>query len=126
MKRDTFYKCEICGNMVVKVVEGGGQVTCCGQPMNVIEPNTNDAAQEKHVPDVSVDGDVIAVNVGSVDHPMADDHYIQWIYVVTEEGVIARCLKPGEAPHADIVLGGQKPLSVLEYCNKHGLWKTEL
>ena len=126
MKRDTFYKCEICGNMVVKVVEGGGQVTCCGQPMSIIEPNTNDAAQEKHVPDVSVDGDVIAVNVGSVDHPMADDHYIQWIYVVTEEGVIARCLKPGEAPHADIVLVGQKPLSVLEYCNKHGLWKTEL
>lgn len=126
MKRDTFYKCEICGNMVVKVVEGGGQVTCCGQPMKEIEPNTNDAAQEKHVPDVSVDGDVIAVNVGSVDHPMAEDHYIQWVYVVTEDGVIARCLKPGDAPHADIVLGGQKPLSVLEYCNKHGLWKTEL
>ena len=126
MKRETFYRCATCGNIVVKVVDGGGEICCCKQPMQVIEANTSDAAKEKHVPDVKVDGDKIIVNVGSVDHPMEEDHYIQWIYVVTEEGVLARCLKPGEAPHAELVLGGQKPLAVYEYCNKHGLWKFEL
>ena len=112
MKRETFYRCATCGNIVVKVVDGGGEICCCKQPMQVIEANTSDAAKEKHVPDVKVDGDKVIVNVGSVDHPMEEDHYIQWIYVVTEEGVLARCLKPGEAPHAELVLGGQKPLAV--------------
>ena len=126
MKRTTFYKCEKCGNIVVKVVEGGGILSCCGQPMAIIQANTVDAAREKHVPAVTLEGDKIIVNVGEVDHPMQPEHFIQWIYVVTEEGVLARCLKPGEAPHAEIELGGQKPLEVYEYCNLHGLWKTEL
>ena len=126
MKRATFYRCAKCGNIVVKAYDGGGTLSCCGEPMGVIEPNTTDAANEKHVPVATLEGDKIIVNVGSVDHPMMDEHYIQWIYVVTEEGVIARCLKPGEAPRAEIVLGGQKPISVFEYCNLHGLWKTDL
>ncbi|MBE6471967.1 MAG: desulfoferrodoxin FeS4 iron-binding domain-containing protein [Coriobacteriaceae bacterium] len=126
MKRETFYRCPVCGNMVVKVVDGGGKLVCCGKPMEVIEPNTTDAAQEKHVPVVTVEGDVLTANVGSVDHPMEEDHFIEWIYVVTQEGVLAKCLKPGEAPRAEFALGGQKPLSVFEFCNKHGLWKTQL
>ena len=126
MKRSTFYRCEVCGNMVVKVADGAGQLVCCGQPMGVVEANSTDAAGEKHVPVAVREGDTLSVNVGSVDHPMLDEHSIQWVYVVTEEGVIARCLKPGEAPHADIVLGGQTPLEVFEYCNIHGLWKTTL
>lgn len=126
MKRDTFYRCEVCGNIVVKVNDGGGQLSCCGQPMTIIEPNTTDAAQEKHVPVATLEGDKIIVNIGSVDHPMIDEHFIQWIYVVTEDGVLARCLKPNEAPHAEIALGGQKPLAVYEYCNVHGLWKLDL
>ena len=126
MKRATFYRCPVCGNIVVKAYDGGGQLVCCGKPMEIIEPNTTDAATEKHVPVVTVEDDKIIVNVGSADHPMAEEHYIQWVYVVTEEGVLARCLKPGEAPHAEICLGGQKPLSVFEYCNLHGLWKVDL
>ena len=126
MKRSTFYRCERCGNIVVKVADGGGQLTCCGQAMTIIQPNTTDAAQEKHVPVVTLEDDKIVVNVGSVDHPMLEEHSIQWIYVVTEEGVLARCLKPGDAPHAEILLGGQKPLEVYEYCNLHGLWKLAL
>lgn len=126
MKRDTFYRCSVCGNIVVKVAEGGGTLACCGQPMEIIDANTTDAAKEKHVPAVTLDDDKIIVNIGDVDHPMLDAHFIQWIYVVTEEGVLARCLKPGEAPHAEISLGGQKPLAVYEYCNLHGLWKTQL
>ena len=126
MKRSTFYKCDVCDNIVVKVADGGGELCCCKQPMRVVEPNSTDAAGEKHVPVVERDGDKLVVNVGSVDHPMEDAHSIQWIYVVTEEGVIARCLKPGETPHAEISLGGQTPISVYEYCNLHGLWKAEL
>ena len=112
--------------MAVKVVDGGGELCCCKQPMRVVEANTTDAAAEKHVPEVSVKDNILYAQVGSVAHPMEEDHYIQWIYVVTEEGVIARCLKPGEAPEAAIELGSQTPLSVYEYCNKHGLWKTDL
>lgn len=126
MKRATFYRCAKCGNIVVKAVDGGGALTCCGEPMGEINPNTSDAAKEKHVPQVKVDAGKIIVNVGDVDHPMEEDHFIQWVYVVTEEGVLARCLKPGEAPHAEIDLGGQTPISVFEYCNKHGLWKADL
>ena len=126
MKRATFYQCAKCGNIVVKYVDGGGELVCCGEPMAIIDPNTTDAAQEKHVPAVTVDGDKIIVNVGSVDHPMEEKHFIQWIYVVTEDGVIARCQNPGDAPRAEIVLGGQKPIEVYEYCNLHGLWKTAL
>lgn len=126
MKRSTFYRCAKCGNIVVKVAEGAGQLTCCGEAMQVIEPNTTDAAQEKHVPVVTLEDDKIIVNVGDVDHPMEEAHSIQWVYVVTEEGVLARCLKPGEAPHAEIALGGQTPIEVYEYCNLHGLWKLAL
>lgn len=126
MKRATFYRCEICGNIVVKAHDGGGKLSCCGQQMKVIDPNTTDAATEKHVPVVRLEGDSIIVNVGSVDHPMEEEHFIQWIYVVTREGVLARCLKPGEAPHAEIALGGQTPVSVFEFCNLHGLWKVDL
>ena len=68
----------------------------------------------------------VPVNVGSVDHPMEEKHFSQWIYVVTEDGVIARCLNPGDAPRAEIILGGQKPIEVYEYCNLHGLWKLAL
>ena len=126
MKRSTFYKCDVCGAMAVKVVDGEGELCCCKQPMRVVEANTSDAAQEKHVPDVSVQNNILYAQVGSVAHPMEEDHYIQWVYVVTEHGVIARCLEPGHAPEATIALGSETPLEVYEYCNKHGLWKAEL
>lgn len=126
MKRATFYRCAVCGNIVVKAYDGGGTLSCCGQPMEVIEPNTTDAATEKHVPVATVEGDKIVVNIGSADHPMVEEHFIQWIYVVTEEGVLVHCLKPGDAPHAEICLGGQTPIAVYEFCNVHGLWKLDL
>ena len=126
MKRATFYRCAKCGNMAVKVVDGGGTLSCCGQPMEIVEPNTTDAATEKHVPVATIEGDKIVVNVGSADHPMVDEHFIQWVYVVTDEGVLAKCLNPGDQPHAEICLGGQKPLEVYEFCNLHGLWKLAL
>lgn len=124
--KEGFYRCEVCGNICVKVVDGGGTLTCCGKPMQLVEPNTTDAAKEKHVPVVTVEDDKIIVNVGDVDHPMLEEHSIQWVCVVTQGGTIIRGLKPGEAPHAEIALGGQKPIAVYEYCNLHGLWKLDL
>lgn len=125
MKRDTFYQCKECGNMVIETVDGEGTLECCGKPMEKVVPN-QDGAPEKHVPDVQIKDDVLMVNIGAEDHPMIDVHYIPWIYVVTDKGVMVKCLKPGDEPHADFVLGGQEPKEVYEYCTVHGLWKVDL
>ena len=127
MKRTTFYKCEESGTVAIKVVDGdGGELCCCKKPMVELVANTSDGATEKHVPQVTIEGDILTATVGSIEHPMTDDHYIQWIYVVTEDGVLGKCLKPGSAPTAVFSLNGDKPLAVYEYCNLHGLWKADL
>ena len=127
MKRATFYICKHCGNIIMKINDSGVPVSCCGEPMQELVPNSTDAAQEKHVPVVTVDGAKVSVQVGSVAHPMEEDHYIQWIYLVTEGGCQAKCLHPGDAPAADFALAdGDAPIAVFEYCNKHGMWKTEI
>ena len=124
MKRETFYIGKKCGTIAIIVNDGGGVLSCCGEEMEVIEPNTADAAAEKHIPVISIDGDVVSVKVGEVEHPMVEDHYIEWIYLVTEQGVQAKCLKPGDVPAAEFVLNGDKAIAAYAYCNKHGLWKA--
>ncbi|MBR5853047.1 MAG: desulfoferrodoxin [Alistipes sp.] len=120
-----FYKCEMCGNVVVKLVDSKVPLVCCGQKMQELVPNTVDASGEKHVPVVTrLDGNMIKVEVGSVAHPMTDEHHIAFIYVETEDGGIKVDLK--DKPEAVIALGSSKPIAVYEYCNLHGLWKTEL
>lgn len=120
-----FYKCEMCGNVVVKLVDSKVPLVCCGQKMQELVPNTVDASGEKHVPVVTrLDGNMIKVEVGSVAHPMTDEHHIAFIYVETEDGGIKVDLK--DKPEAVIALGTSKPIAVYEYCNLHGLWKTEL
>ncbi len=85
-----------------------------------------DAAAEKHVPDVAIDGDKVTVKVGSVEHPMLDAHYITFIYLETEKGGQIKYLKPGEEPKAEFLLNGEKPVAAFEFCNLHGLWVKEL
>lgn len=126
MRRSTFYICKHCGNIAMKPVDSGVPLVCCGEEMSVLEANTTDAAAEKHVPVVTVSGNAVHVEVGSVQHPMEEDHSIEWIYLITEKGVQSKCLKPGEAPVADFALVDDRPLEVYEYCNKHGLWKAEV
>lgn len=121
-----FLRCEHCGNMVGVLNDAGVPIICCGQPMTLLEANTTDAANEKHVPVVKVDGDILEATVGSVEHPMEEVHYIQWIFVETENGGHRRILKPGEKPNAVFNLNGEKPVAVYEYCNLHGLWKKDL
>ena len=97
-----------------------------GEPQTELTANTEDAAVEKHVPAVTVEGDTVSVVVGDVEHPMMDAHYIQFICLETEEGVQMKMLAPGEAPKAVFELGGETPLAVYELCNLHGLWKKDL
>ncbi len=125
MATKDFYRCSICGNIVGMIEDGGGELVCCGQPMDLLKANTTDAATEKHVPVLTRDGNVLTVKVGSVDHPMAEEHYIQWICVVQGNRTQRAALKPGEAPMAEFVIG-DGPVVAYEYCNLHGLWKAEL
>ena len=120
-----FYKCEMCGNVVVKLVDSKVPIVCCGQKMQELVPNTVDASNEKHVPVVTcLDNNTIKVEVGSVAHPMTEEHHIAFIYVETEDGGIRINLK--DKPEAIVCTCSSKPVAVYEYCNLHGLWKTEL
>ena len=123
-KVNQVYKCDICGNIVELVHEGADALVCCGQPMKLQEENTVDAAQEKHVPVVEKTENGVKVKVGSVEHPMEEKHYIEWIEVVVDGKKICRKhLKPGDKPEA--VFGCiSEESTVRAYCNLHGLWKS--
>ena len=112
--------------MITFVENKGVPVMCCGQKMTEMVANTTDAAQEKHVPVVEKDGDKVKVTVGSVEHPMAEEHYIEWICLETEKGSQIKYLKPGEKPAAEFVLCDDEVKAVYGngYCNLHGLWKA--
>jgi len=121
-----FYICKHCGNIIGMVNNAGVPIICCGEPMEELIANSTDASQEKHVPVVTVDGDVITVDIGSAAHPMLPEHYIEWVYVLTENGGQRKALKPGQDPKAVFVLKDDKALAVYAYCNLHGLWVTKL
>jgi superoxide reductase len=121
------YRCNHCGNIVSKLNDSGVPVVCCGEPMEEINPNTTDAAQEKHVPVIQIDGREVTVNVGSVDHPMMDEHYITFIILETRQGRQRKELKPGSAPQAKFTITeDDEVLAAYEYCNLHGFWKAEV
>lgn len=125
MRDVKFFICKHCGNLVGMIHDSGAPLTCCGETMTELVPNTVDAAQEKHVPVVTIEGDTVTVKVGSVAHPMLPEHYIQWIYLLTEQGGERKILKPGDAPEAVFVMTpGDKFIAAYEYCNLHGLWKA--
>ena len=126
MLNNKFYICPHCGNIVEMVHDAGVKPFCCGQKMNELIPNTVDASGEKHIPAVKVGEGVVEVNVGSVDHPMVDVHWIEWVQLVTDKGSYRKWLNPGEAPNVKFLLSEEKPVAVYAYCNLHGLWKTEL
>lgn len=122
-----FYVCKHCGNMVGMIKNAGVPIICCGEPMAELTANTVEASQEKHLPVYTMDGGVLKVQVGSAEHPMLAEHYIEWIYVETEQGGQRKALKPGDKPSAEFAFaGGDKPVAVYAYCNLHGLWKTEV
>lgn len=126
MKNVKFYVCPHCGNLVEMVHDVGITPVCCGQKMNELVPGSVEASTEKHVPAVKVSNGVVEVNVGSVEHPMADVHWIEWVQLVTSSGSYRKWLNPGDAPKVSFLLGNEQPLEVYAYCNLHGLWKTKL
>lgn len=124
VKAIEFYYCSICGNLVAMIQNGGGELVCCGEPMSLIEPDTVDASQEKHVPVVRREADKATVTVGSVLHPMEEKHYITWIAIAQASRWQIKYLKPGDKPEAVFTVC-DGPLVAYEYCNLHGLWKKE-
>ncbi len=120
-----FFICEHCGNIVAMVKDTGVPVMCCGQKMTEIIPGTTDAAVEKHVPVYQVEGNVVKVQVGAVDHPMLPEHFIQWVSIQTRQGNQRKALKPGGEPKVCFALcEGDEVEAVYAYCNLHGLWKA--
>jgi len=119
-----FYKCEICGNLVGLIKNGGGQLVCCGKPMTELKANTTEASSEKHIPVATKEIGKITVQVGSNLHPMTEGHYIEWIAVVSDDGTERISLSPADEPKA--VFCDKKNAEIYAYCNLHGLWKAEV
>ncbi len=120
-----FYRCNHCGNIVAVVDDGKVTPQCCGESMELLVAGSTDGAAEKHVPVVTREGGKLTAHVGSVDHPMLEAHYIEWIAVATERGLAIERLAPGEVPEATFCVPEDDPVTVYEYCNLHGLWKAE-
>ncbi|MDR2898834.1 MAG: desulfoferrodoxin [Clostridiales bacterium] len=121
-----FYVCKKCGNMIGLIKDQGVTLTCCNEQMTELVPNTVLASAEKHIPDITMSGDVMTVQVGSVAHPMEEGHHIEFIYVETEKGGQRKSLKAGDEPKHKFCFIDDKPVAVYEYCNVHGLWKIDL
>ncbi|MBQ4314222.1 MAG: desulfoferrodoxin [Lentisphaeria bacterium] len=116
------YKCQECGS-VLEVCAPGAAPVCCGAPMRLMKENTSDGAKEKHVPVIEQCGNSIKVKVGSVAHPMTEEHYIMWIEVIDGDMLYRKRLAPGDAPEACFDIPFKDTLCVREYCNLHGLWR---
>ena len=124
--KQKFFICNHCGNLIGLIKNKGAPVVCCGENMQELIPNTMEASTEKHLPDVTVSGDSISVQVGSVPHPMEAEHYISFVYVETKCGGQRKCLEVGAKPNLTFSFAEDSPVAVYAYCNLHGLWKTEL
>lgn len=122
-----FYRCAHCGNIAIKLFDKGVPLVCCGEKMQLIEPNTVDAAQEKHVPVVEIAGQEVLVKVGELAHPMTEEHWITNVVLETSAGYQVVELSANDAPEARFVLPeGVVAKAAYEYCNLHGLWKAEI
>ncbi|MCR5665376.1 MAG: desulfoferrodoxin [Eubacterium sp.] len=121
-----FFVCEHCGNFVGMIKDAGVPMMCCGQKMTELIPGTSDGAAEKHVPEFKVDGNKVTVNVGSVDHPMTEEHFIEWIALETKKGAQRKVLSPSDKPCVEFALTDDDAVvAVYAYCNLHGLWKAQ-
>lgn len=126
-ERQKFYICKHCGNIIGLINNAGVPLICCGEKMSELVPNTSDAAQEKHLPVVSIDGNIVTVEIGSVPHPMTEEHYIDWVYLMTSKGGQRKSFKHTDKPSLKFALtDDDEPLIAFAYCNLHGLWMTEL
>lgn len=120
-----FYRCSVCGKIIAIVKDSGADTICCGQPMQMLHSGSVDASKEKHVPVYEVKGNKVYVTVGSEDHPMTEDHHIDWIAIETKHGNQRKSLDPTGKPKVCFALcEGDEVTAVYAYCNLHGLWKA--
>ena len=124
IKKLEVYKCEICGNIVETVHGENGILFCCNMSMKILKENSVDAATEKHVPLITKEGNTYHVTVGSVDHPMGEDHYIEWIELIADNKLYIQFLKPGDKPEAFFNVEADS-VYARSYCNLHGFWKSK-
>ena len=123
---EKFYICKKCGNVIEKIHDSGVNPVCCGEKMAEIIPGVVEASHEKHIPVVTVEGGTVKVEVGSVIHPMTEEHHIAWVYLQTTRGGQRKCLNAGSEPVVTFALSDEEPVAVYAYCNLHGLWKAEI
>lgn len=125
MKKPSFFQCTHCGNTIGLITDAGVSMYCCGDPMKALHANTEDATQEKHIPSVSAEGNLVTVDIGSVDHPMTPDHRIEWVYLLSEKGGQRKELRIENRPSVCFSLtDDDSAIEVYAYCNLHGLWST--
>lgn len=122
----SFYKCNVCGKIILMIKDSGVPTICCGEPMTLIKANSSDGMIEKHVPVISMDNNqVITVTVGETYHPMGPEHYIEWILLQTNKGIHKKDLSPNDLPVANFALTpDEKVIAAYENCNIHNLWKN--
>ena len=125
-KKGQIWKCNVCGNIVEVLHPGQGELICCGQPMEKMEEKNKDEGQEKHVPVVEKTATGIKIKVGSIPHPMEEEHFIEWIELIAGDKIYRKFLKPGQAPEAmfEVEVTDVKEILAREYCNVHGLWQN--
>ena len=125
LEKQGIYTCENC-RIVVEVLNGGNILSCCGKPLQKLTANTVEASKEKHIPVLDLTSGTL-VKVGSAEHPMENDHYIEWIAVRTVDGKTGRkFLKAGDKPEAEFGIAADKIVELSAYCNKHGLWSAKV
>ncbi len=126
MKINEIYKCPICGNIVQLTHVGGGTLVCCGKPMELLSEKNSDEGLEKHLPVAIFEGGVLKINIGSIDHPMLEEHYIEWIECIVDGNVFRKYLSPNDKPYAEFSAREEKNVKIRAYCNVHGLWSITL
>ncbi|WP_069998030.1 desulfoferrodoxin family protein [Cellulosilyticum sp. I15G10I2] len=121
-----FFICNHCKNLVGMIKDAGVSMVCCGEKMQELTANTVEASTEKHIPVVTVQDNTVTVEIGSVAHPMLEEHHIAWVYLQTEKGGQRKALAIGENPRVTFQLSDDKPVTAFAYCNLHGLWKSDI
>ena len=121
-KINEIYRCNLCGNMVEAIVEGAGELVCCGEAMELLEPRQLPEGGVKHIPVITKEDGKIVVTMGEEAHPMLEEHYINFVELIVGDQVYRANLKPGDEPKAVFDVNAEvEDVKAIEYCNIHGL-----
>ncbi len=123
-KKNEVYRCNVCRNIVEVLRAGVGELVCCGQPMELLKEKTEEVGSEKHLPVIEQTETGVKIKVGSIPHPMEENHHIEWIEIIADGRVYRKFLKPSDKPEAEFNIKAAK-IEVREYCNVHGLWALQ-